>query len=189
VKVSRLESTNQFAVWVGNYHPINRRNAVGQRRYTEVSFVSSEGVEKHVELQPGGLKSRQALQAWSYRVTSIFMPPLPVLYQLLGWVSVPWNYLRISFAAAVICALIGWRLGKRYHYEFRTQVGWIVFHLLFGFPGLIAFLCVQEWPAREVCPNCKKLRVVVRAKCEYCDAEFAPARKNGIEIFEPLEAR
>jgi len=187
VKVSRLDSTNQFAVWVGDYHPINRRNAVGARRYSAISFVSSEsGVKKQVKLQPSGLKNRQALQAWSYRLSSVIMPPLPVVYQLLGWESVPWNLLRISFAVAVVCAVIGWRIGKHYHYESGTQIGWFVFHLMFAFPGLIAFLCVQEWPARESCPNCKKLRVVVRAKCEHCDAEFAPPRRNGTEVFEPL---
>jgi RNA polymerase subunit RPABC4/transcription elongation factor Spt4 len=47
---------------------------------------------------------------------------------------------------------------------------------------------VQEWPARESCPNCKKLRVVDRDQCEHCGADFAPPEKNGTEIFEPLIA-
>jgi hypothetical protein len=188
VKISWLDAYKGFAVWSGNYHPINRRNAASLRRYTEVSIVSNDGgVVRNANLEPTGMKSRQALQSWSYRVSSIFMPPLPILYKLMGWDSVPWDLIGISFAAAFVCALIGWQLGRRYHYQFKRQARWFVFHLLFGFPGLMAFLCVQEWPARERCPKCKRMRVVDRTRCEYCDAEFAPARRNGTEIFEPLE--
>jgi hypothetical protein len=188
VKFSRLDADNGFAVWSGNYHPVNRRNAVSLRRYTEVSIVPNDGgVVRNVKLEPTGMKNRHALQRWSYGFSSIFMPPLPILYKLMGWESVPWDLIGISFAAAFVCALTGWQLGRRYHYEFKKQASWFVFHLLFGFPGLMAFLCVQEWPARECCPNCKRMRLVVRARCEYCDAEFGPPRRNGTEIFEPLE--
>jgi ribosomal protein L37AE/L43A len=47
-------------------------------------------------------------------------------------------------------------------------------------------LSVQEWPALESCPNCKKLRVVDREHCEHCGADFAPPEKNGTEVFESL---
>ena len=55
-------------------------------------------------------------------------------------------------------------------------------------PGLLAFLSVQEWPAREACPNCKRLRMVDRAQCEHCGADFAPPEKTGTEVFAPLAA-
>jgi len=55
-------------------------------------------------------------------------------------------------------------------------------------PGLLGFLCAQEWPAREPCPDCKKPRLVHREKCEYCGADFAPPPKNGTEIFESIGA-
>jgi len=186
VRVSRLGAQNGFAVWRGSYNPGNRRNAMSLRQYAEVSIVSNDGsVVKNVKLESSGMKNRRASQAWNY--TSIFMAPLPVLYNLLGWESVPWKLIRISFAAAVVCALIGLQLGRSFHFELREQVGWFVFHLVVGFPGLIAFLCVQEWPARERCPKCRRMRVVNRARCEYCDAEFAPPPRSGTEIFEPLE--
>jgi hypothetical protein len=89
---------------------------------------------------------------------------------------------------AVLCAMIGWGLGRRHDFPARAQAGWVVFHLFFGLPGLLAFLSVQEWPARETCPNCKKLRVVDREKCPHCGAAFAPPEKNGTEIFAPLAA-
>ena len=53
----------------------------------------------------------------------------------------------------ILCAIAGWGLGRRYSFPARAQIGWGVFHLLFGLPGLLAFLSVQEWQARELCPE------------------------------------
>jgi hypothetical protein len=93
-----------------------------------------------------------------------------------------------SLAAALACIPVGWWLGRRYQFPFKAHLAWTVFYLLWGIPGLLTFLCVQEWPALEACPNCKKLRVVDREKCGHCGAAFAPPEKNGTEIFAPLEA-
>ena len=91
--------------------------------------------------------------------------------------------------ALLVCLPIGWWLGRRYRFSLAAQVGWAMFHLICGVPGLLAFLSVQEWPAREACPNCKKLRVVDRAQCEHCGAPFAPPEKTGTEVFAPLGAK
>lgn len=97
--------------------------------------------------------------------------------------------LLLSLGTAVlICLPIGWWLGRRYSLPLCAQVGWAVFLLLGGLPGLLAFLSVQEWPAREACPNCQRLRVVDRTQCEHCVADFAPPEKTGTEIFAPSEA-
>jgi ABC-type transport system involved in multi-copper enzyme maturation permease subunit len=95
-----------------------------------------------------------------------------------------WEGILMSVIGAIVYAGIGWELGRRYCFSLQDQVKWAVWHLFFSLPGLLAFICVQEWPARETCPNCKKLRLVNREKCEYCDAEFAPPAKNGTEVFE-----
>ena len=97
--------------------------------------------------------------------------------------------LLLSMVSAVlVCLPTGWWLGRRYRLPLRAQLGWAVFHLLCGVPGLMAFLSVQEWPAREPCPNCKRLRVVDRPQCEHCGAAFAPPEKTGTEVFAPLLA-
>ena len=79
-----------------------------------------------------------------------------------------------------------WWLGKE---AAGVAGGWAVFHLLCGVPGLLAFLSVQEWPAREPCPNCQRPRLVDRPQCEHCGAEFAPPEKTGTEVFAPLVAK
>jgi hypothetical protein len=100
-----------------------------------------------------------------------------------------WLLVLNGAVAAFVCLPIGWWLGRRYHLSPAAQAGWAVFQLLFGVPGLLAFLSVQEWPVRESCPNCKKLRVVDRGRCEHCGALFAPPEKTGTEVFAPLKAK
>jgi hypothetical protein len=89
-------------------------------------------------------------------------------------------------AGGLISALVGWVLGRRYNFNAKAQVGWALFHLISGFPGLLAFLGVQEWPARKPCPACKRLRTVDREHCEHCEALFAAPEKEGTELFEPV---
>ena len=85
----------------------------------------------------------------------------------------PWKMVYMGLAgAAIIWVPLGWRLGRRYNFTIGQQLGWAVFHLVFNLPGFLTFLGVQEWPARVVCPKCRKLRVVDRDECEHCGAEF-----------------
>ena len=189
VKVSRLAAPQEFAVWTGQYFRGNRQNRVEGRGYSQVLFVSGErGLIKKVDLTATIFPQHQKLQALSWRVGALLLPPIPIFYQLLGWQRIPQIQVEISLAMAAVCAVAGWSLGRRYHFPGKTQAGWAVFHVLCGLPGFIAFLCVQQWPAREACPHCKKLRLVDRARCEHCNAGFAPPEKNGTEIFEPLTA-
>jgi hypothetical protein len=127
---------------------------------------------------------------WSERAVGVAMPP--VFWPAVGLLYGNWglahqlrhDMLRLGLAGAVVCVGAGWWLGRRYHFTAGSQLKWAIFHLLTGLPGFLGFLCVQEWPAREPCPNCKKMRLVDREKCEYCGADFAPPAKNGTEIFE-----
>jgi hypothetical protein len=96
----------------------------------------------------------------------------------------PWNLLGL--AVSVVCAFIGWRLARRHNYSTGAVVGWTALIFVLGVAGLLAFLCVQEWAAREECPNCKKLRAVDRETCEHCGSPFSPPEQNGTEIFGRL---
>jgi hypothetical protein len=95
------------------------------------------------------------------------------------------NILRL--VPALLCLAIGWWRGLRYNFTPGARVAWAIFHLLFGLPGLLAFLAVQEWPPREPCSHCTALRVVNHDRCEHCGSTFAPPAKTGLEIFEPLQ--
>jgi hypothetical protein len=124
------------------------------------------------------------------KLLSASMPPVFVAMTPLldgrPWPStIPKELLRISLIVALACVPVVWWLGRRYHFSFVAQVSWVGFIVLTGIPGLLAFLSVQEWPARESCPQCHKPRLVNREHCEHCGAEFPPPEKTGTEIFEP----
>ena len=98
-----------------------------------------------------------------------------------------WRDFFLSLTGTVVTVIAGWRLGRRHRHTRGAQFGWAIYHLLFNVVGLLTFVFVQEWPAREECPECKQQRVVDHDHCDECGAPFPPAEKNGTEIFEPLE--
>ena len=188
VKVSFLEPTNQFALWIG---PSRRaQEKAGWKLPMHMTWIGrDQGVLKSAEL-PELSDERPSRRE---KLTSLALPPafvmmLPLIVGRPWPAEIPWMMVRFSLAAALVCIPVGWWLGRRYQFSLRAQLAWAVFYLLWGIPGLLTFLCVQEWPAREACPKCKKLRVVDREQCRHCGADFTPPEKNGTEIFEPLTA-
>jgi hypothetical protein len=90
--------------------------------------------------------------------------------------------------SAVVCAGICFLYARRYSFSRARCFGWALCGFFFGWGGLVLMLAVQEWPARIVCPNCRKLRVVTRDTCEHCGAPHATPAPDGTEIFEPTAA-
>ena len=179
VSVSLLAVTNTYAVQFNPDYLLNKKS--GGKLLTRVEWVDAGGnISKSVDL-PKLPEPRN--DNFIAKLFSVIIPP--VFVSSLGD-SVPRIWKSFCFFPAVICALVSWWLGLRYNFSVKARVGWGVFHLLFGIPGLLAFLAVEEWPAKECCPSCRKLRVVDREKCEHCGADFAPPATNGTEIFEQL---
>jgi len=190
VQIAFLEPTNRFALWL---FPAGRAlEKSGWKLPAHVTWLDRDGEAlKSVDLP--NLPHRLKRPRPEEKIISLAIPPaIIVTLPLLGdeaWpAAIPWWLMPYSLAAALVCIPMGWWLGWRYSFSLRAQLGWAVFYLAWGIPGLLAFLCVQEWPAREVCPGCKKLRVVDREKCPHCGADFAPPEKTGTEVFEPLAA-
>ena len=191
IEVYFLEPTNQFAFW---FSPSYATNSLMHWKLP-THIVWTDGNSKITKSLDLPSDERTWKESWVERLPESVMPPVAFFITSLlnqGDVLAEWKYylkhylvnILIPFSGAVVCVGVGWWLGRRYHFTTQSQLKWALFHLCFNLPGLLAFLCVQEWPAREVCPNCKKLRLVDREKCEYCEAEFAPPAKNGTEIFE-----
>jgi hypothetical protein len=184
-----LDATNKFVVWI---EPDGRTNKLsGWTLPSHVTWVAAgQGA-----LQSTNLPSLSGYRGWrelplTERVVRSVVPPgffaAPLL--LYGFAALRdfifWTDVAASVTVAVVCAGIGWGLGRRNHFSVGGQCKWAVFHVLFGLPGLLAFLSAQEWPAQEPCAQCKKPRVVNRDHCESCGADFAPPARNGTEIFE-----
>jgi hypothetical protein len=187
VEVSLLEPSNRFALTLNPRYEPGKTNG---RPLHIVWLAAGQGMLTNLDL-PSTVRPWTA--PWTERLAGLGMPPaiLPIMEWFYGnrnAANFLWPELPPSLAAAVVCAIAGWWLGRRYHFSVASQLKWAVFHLLTGLPGLLGFLCVQEWPARAACPNCKQLRRVDREKCEHCGAGFAPPPRNGTEIFEPVQS-
>jgi hypothetical protein len=186
-----LEPPGQFAVWIEPSDQA-REQSKGALPTRSLWLAADKGVVRSMDL-PGLPWRPPTPQPAGLLMGSVLPPPLLVIAHFFengaGLGPVPqWLLLLNGAVAAFVCLPLGWWLGRRYRFSPAAQAGWAVFHLLLGVPGLLAFLSVQEWPAREACPNCKKLRVVNRAQCEHCGAGFAPPEKTGTEVFAPLQA-
>ena len=93
-------------------------------------------------------------------------------------------YRTLMLLSATGSALACFLLGRRYAFSRGRRIGWAMIGFFFGWAGLILMLVMQEWPARVPCPNCHKLRVVTRDKCEHCSALHAARAPDGTEVFD-----
>jgi hypothetical protein len=172
-------STAQFAVWFYQHVEMNRK-ANGKVPIHVLWLGPGQAAAKTVDLPP---LPAMVFNYWPGRLARALLPP-PAHLMLDKDISSPWNVL--SFALALISALLSWLLMRRHDSSPMATAGWTLFVFLLGIAGLLTFLCVQEWPAREACPRCKKLRPVDRELCPHCQSPFPPPEKNGTEIFAPL---
>jgi hypothetical protein len=180
VNVFSLEPTNRFAVRLDPNYWLNKKS--GGKLPTHVAWVTGpNSITNTLDLPI--LPEPQSQEGFIEHLLSALLPPAVPVY-LWDHSYKLWTLLRIVLAG--LCAWAGWWLARRNNLSLKAKIGWAIFHLAFGIPALLAFLSVQEWPARESCPNCRKLRVVDREQCEHCGAAFPPPEKSGIEIFEPL---
>jgi len=174
-----IKATNTFVLW---FYPDAELNEKAHWTMPlHVQWVGAESaVTKNIELP---VLRQQTDESWSTKLMIALLPP-PAHVKFSREIFSAWNL--FSDALAVICAAIAWRLVRRYNFSTKAGIGWTLFVFLLGIPGLLTLLVVQEWPVRETCPNCQKLRTVDRAACEHCAAAFSPPPKNGTEIFAAL---
>jgi hypothetical protein len=195
VRISFLEAPGQSALWFAPSLSANRK--ADWKLPTRVIWLArDQGVLKSTALPGLNLPKGEFPNRAAMKISPLLPPAFwTVVYLDLDlnvneiWPAYWWILPLISLAvAALVWVPAGWWLGRRYSLTLQAKLVWAVFHLLCGIPGFLAFLGIQEWPAREACPNCKKLRVVDREKCEHCGADFPPPERNGTEVFEPLTA-
>jgi ABC-type transport system involved in multi-copper enzyme maturation permease subunit len=181
VNIAFLESTNRYAVRFDPDYFANQQ--AGGKLPSHIQWLDSAGNVRNVMDLP--ILPPIERESFAEKCMLAFLPIAFPLYPLEQKFQMG-HALRVVMA--IICVLIGWRLARRNNLSPKAKIGWAIFHFLFGIPGVLAFVAVQEWPARERCLRCGKPRVVNRDQCEHCGASFAPPEKTGIEIFEPLSA-
>ena len=188
MKLSLLEPRGQFALWIEPSDLANEKS--GWKLPTYVTWFDGGRKKASTELPP--LSRPDVRLGTEETMVSLLMPPVLIA---LPWfmrdVSDERTWLTLlvlclAFSVAV-CLPAGCWLTRRYSLPRSARLGWSAFLLLSGFPGLLALLSVEEWPARVPCPNCKKLRVVCRKHCEHCGATFSAPAKKGTEIFDSAD--
>jgi hypothetical protein len=98
------------------------------------------------------------------------------------------GYLALIVLSAAASAIGCWLLARRCAFSRARMIGWALVGFFFGWVGWLLMYVLQEWPARVSCPNCRKLRVVTRDRCEHCGGLHAPPASDGTEIFESASA-
>jgi len=93
-------------------------------------------------------------------------------------------FVGVTLLSALLCSIVSWRLARQHAFTRARALGWSVFSFVFGPAGLLGFLFVQDWPARQACSCCKRQRVVDRLSCEHCEAGWPAPKRDGSEIFE-----
>jgi hypothetical protein len=184
IEIYALATPQEYGVIIAPSYQANQK--AGWTLPSHAIWISEgAGVQRRVELPT--LKWPEYKTTVGEVVMSAFLPPPFVAAVTRAYPhDARAAVLPLSLGGSVLCAVVGWWFGCRQGLSTGRQVGWAGFHLLFGLPGLLASLSVQEWPVREPCPECKRKRPIDEAKCRHCGAGFAPPERNGTEIFEPL---
>lgn len=92
-----------------------------------------------------------------------------------------------SVIAGLLSSILAWQIARRCVFSRDGQWAWTIGAFWLGLPGVLLLLSLRDWPAREACPNCGRLRVVDRDRCEHCGAGFPPPARDGTEIFDDGE--
>jgi len=94
-----------------------------------------------------------------------------------------WYAIGPSLAAALLALLFCNRRLRKYPFSRGEKITWRLLMLLMGPGALLALYALYDWPAKEPCPACGKMRVVNRENCEFCGAPFTPPAPTGKEMF------
>ena len=189
VELAVLEPPGTFALWSGPGYTLGAKARAAIP--TRISWIGPRGVVSKSEEVPT-LVPNTAGGGPGEKLMGLSMPlafDAAILWMMEPQQLdvLPASWLSLGLAGALLLWIpLTWWLGRRAGLSVQSLLCWSVFQLAFGLPGLLAFVCAQEWPAREPCPNCKKPRSVEGERCEHCGAEFAPPETTGTEIFETL---
>jgi hypothetical protein len=193
VSVAQPEKSDRYFVW--QYPQYNSASAWDRPQI--VQEVSATGQElKRYELPrlvppaspPGGAEAiligatAPPVLVATMTVAAPVLTERRPLSEALSDPSVK-SVLRAALVGGVLSALLTCLLAKQYAMNRAATMGWTIGNFLLGPAGILTMLSLRKWPTREVCPGCKRRRVVNRELCPRCAAPFLPPAADGTEIF------
>jgi hypothetical protein len=193
-----VPKNDRYYLWYDPRLPGNYENVPGLDSY--IVEISGNGQRLHTHTLPQ-LKAENVERDWvQYAVFMLCPLVLSAVAAACAYVGqAAWlleafsgepEYflmaLKIQAIAGCLAACIIFGITKSYAFSNKHSWIWSFIGFFTGIPGLLMFICIQEWPAKEPCSNCAKKRVVDRDKCEHCGTEFLPPKLDGTEIFEAV---
>jgi hypothetical protein len=182
----------------------------GEIQVARVSFAV--GTPIFVTYRPASFERPLQITQWDPRGTMLKRFTLPSLYQAAPthWSEVAaqtlWGYIaangiggilwfevfpRLDSTSWIVCAslsifsgLAAFFRGRAFAFTTSRLLLWTSLAVLLGPVGFVLMLALLDWPARERCARCQRLRVVTREHCEHCSAPVAAPQLDGTEIFE-----
>ena len=130
IKVYRLEPTNRFAIQFQPDYEANKKSGWTLPTHVEW-FTAGEGISKSVDL-PKPPNPGFSLH-WNKLLLLLLPPAIPTTVNFWFDADQIWN--PWCLIPTILSAIVGLWLGRRYSFSATAQIGWGVFHLVFGLPG------------------------------------------------------
>jgi hypothetical protein len=125
--------------------------------------------------------------AWQSVMDLLALPPALWVGRAVirGHVPDPYSWFTLaSLGMALLSALAGRLLLRRYATTAAERWGWTICCGLLGVVGLLTLLCTRTAEARVPCRKCRRRRLVTQERCEHCGAPFSTPPRTGVEVFE-----
>jgi F0F1-type ATP synthase assembly protein I len=90
----------------------------------------------------------------------------------------------LPILSSLVSAAAIFARGRKFAFTNGRLTTWTVLGFILGPFGFLLMLSLVEWPVRERCPACGRMRVVTHEHCEHCSKPFAPPHPDGTEVFE-----
>jgi hypothetical protein len=92
----------------------------------------------------------------------------------------------LSCVSSLVSAVFVFLWSRKYAFAAGRKWTWTALGIILGPFGFLLMLSLVEWPVRERCPACSRMRVVTHEHCEHCSKPFAQPHPDGTEVFEPI---
>ena len=95
---------------------------------------------------------------------------------------------RVMWISAAMSLVLTLLIGRRCGFGWKKTLVWSAANLLLGIAGVVVMLGLNDWPSREACTHCRRLKPIGRRDCPHCGTALPTAPRDGWEIFEPADA-
>ncbi|MCC6581352.1 MAG: ABC transporter permease [Phycisphaeraceae bacterium] len=144
--------------------------------------VRTSKVDHLVDL-PALHKSTRVSQKVQYQIGAFLWPWMWTVNQELRKNALDNPEVLIASACWLVFGMMVCQcLLARYQRNLATKITWAGLSIALGPVTVLTMLCLRDWPARERCEGCGKMRAVDQMTCGHCQAAWPAVRRDGTEV-------